>query len=145
MNALSSYYLVFKAIHIAFMVTWFAGLFYLPRLFIYHAEASDTISQERFCVMERRLFAIMTIGAVITLIFGVILLGINHALIDQRWFQLKLLLIVGLVAYQFRCYRWMRRLANGETVADTKWLRWFNEIPVFFLLTIILLAVTKAL
>lgn len=144
MEALGSYYLVFKALHVAFMVTWFAGLFYLPRLFIYHAEATDPTSLERFCVMERRLFGIMTIGAVITLVFGVLLLGINHALIELRWFQLKLLLLVGLVVYHFRCYGWMRRLAAGETVANTKWLRWFNEIPVFFLLTIILLAVTKA-
>jgi putative membrane protein len=145
MNAINSYYLVFKAIHIAFMVTWFAGLFYLPRLFIYHAEATDTLSQERFIVMERRLFGIMTIGAVITVIIGLILIGISHVIIEQRWFQLKLLLIVGLVAYHFRCYRWMRRFAAGETVPNTKWLRWFNEIPVFFLFGIILLAVTKAL
>lgn len=145
MNAVSSYYLVFKAIHVAFMVTWFAGLFYLPRLFIYHAEATDTVSLERFVVMERRLFGIMTIGAVITVIFGLILIGINHALVGQFWFQLKLLLVFGLIAFHFRCYRWMRRFANGESVSDTKWLRWFNEIPVFFLFGIILLAVTKAL
>ena len=65
---ISSAYLWFKALHIAFMVTWFAGLFYLPRLFIYHAEAADDISRERFNVMERRLFIIMTIGAVLTAI-----------------------------------------------------------------------------
>ena len=69
---ISSAYLWFKALHIAFMVTWFAGLFYLPRLFIYHAEATDDISRERFNVMERRLFIIMTIGAALTAIFGTV-------------------------------------------------------------------------
>ncbi len=145
MNALSSYYLVFKAIHITFMVTWFAGLFYLPRLFIYHAEATDPTSRERFCTMERRLFGIMTIGAILTTIFGVILIGINQAIAESQWFQIKLLLVGALVAYHYRCYRWIVRLRNADGIANTKWLRWFNEIPVFFLFAIVLLAVTKAL
>ena len=145
MSALGSYYLVFKAIHIAFMVTWFAGLFYLPRLFIYHAGASDPVGRDRFCTMERRLFAIMTVGAVLTTIFGVILLGINHSVMESQWFQIKLLLIGALAIYHYRCFRWIVRLRNVEFVADTRWLRWFNEIPVIFLFAIILLAVTKAL
>ena len=144
MNAFSSYYLAFKAIHIAFMVTWFAGLFYLPRLFIYHAEATDPVGRDRFCTMERRLFGIMTLGAILTTIFGVILLGINPSVAESQWFQIKLLLIGALIAYHYRCYRWTVRLRNAETMADTKWLRWFNEIPVFFLFAIIVLAVTKA-
>ena len=145
MSALSSYYLAFKAIHTAFMVTWFAGLFYLPRLFIYHAEATDPVGRERFCTMERRLFAIMTLGAVLTTIFGLILLGINQSLVEIQWFQVKLVLIAGLIAYHYRCYRWIVQLRNGRIVDNTKWLRWFNEIPVFFLFAIILLAVTKTL
>jgi len=143
MSALSSYYLVFMAIHIAFMVTWFAGLFYLPRLFIYHAEASDPIGRERFTTMERRLFAIMTLGAVLATLFGLILIGINYAVLDFRWFQAKLVLVVALFAYHYRCYLWIRRLRDSDAVADTKWLRWFNEIPVFFLFAIIILVVTK--
>ena len=126
MNALSSYYLAFKAIHNAFMVTWFAGLFYLPRLFIYHAEATDPLGRERFCTMEWRLFAIMTIGAVLTTIFGLILLGINQSLVESQWFQIKLVLLAGLIAYHYRCYRWIVRLRNGRFVDNTKWLRWFN-------------------
>ena len=144
MSALVSYYLVFKALHIAFMVTWFAGLFYLPRLFIYHTEAVDSLGRERFRTMERRLFGIMTIGAILTAVFGLILIGINHTLIEYRWFQVKLVLVIALVGYHYRCYRWIARLRDGESVADTKWLRWFNEIPVFFLLAIVVLAVTKA-
>jgi putative membrane protein len=144
MSALYSYYLVFVAIHTAFMVTWFAGLFYLPRLFIYHAEAADPISRERFTTMERRLFAIMTLGAVLTAIFGVILIGINYAVMDFRWFQVKLALIVALLVYHYRCYLWIERLRKSDATADTKWLRWFNEIPVFFLFAIIILVVTKS-
>ncbi len=144
MSALASYYPVFKALHIAFMVTWFAGLFYLPRLFIYHVEAVDSLGRERFCTMERRLFGIMTIGAILTAVFGLILVGINHSLLEFRWFQVKLVLIIALVGYHYRCYRWIARLRDGEAVADTKWLRWFNEIPAFFLLAIVVLAVTKA-
>ena len=144
MSVLYNYYLVFVAIHIAFMVTWFAGLFYLPRLFIYHAEAADPISRERFTTMERRLFAIMTLGAVLTTIFGLILIGINYAVMDSRWFQVKLALIVALLVYHYRCYLWIERLRKSDDVADTKWLRWFNEIPVFFLFAIIILVVTKS-
>ena len=144
MTALAPFYLVIKALHVVFMVTWFAGLFYLPRLFIYHSEAQDEVSRERFIVMERRLFGIMTVGAVLTALFGFILLGINHALISVHWFQVKLLLLVGLTVYHYRAYLWTVRLRQGYATTDTTWLRWFNEIPVIFLLGIILLAVTKA-
>ena len=144
MTALAPFYLVIKALHLAFMVTWFAGLFYLPRLFIYHSEARDEVSRERFVVMERRLFGIMTVGAVLTAVFGFVLLGINHALIGVHWFQVKLLLLVGLIVYHYRAYLWTVRLRQGYSTTDTTWLRWFNEIPVIFLLGIILLAVTKA-
>ena len=144
MAALAPYYLLLKALHVAFMVTWFAGLFYLPRLFIYHAEATDDTSRDRFQVMERRLFGIMTIGAVLTAVFGTLLLGINHSLIDFGWFQTKLVLIVGLVVFHVRCYQWIGRLRSGEVVANTRWLRIFNEIPVLFLFGIIILAITKS-
>ncbi|MDX1517078.1 MAG: CopD family protein [Woeseiaceae bacterium] len=143
MDWLAPYYLLLKALHVAFMVTWFAGLFYLPRLFIYHADADDDAGQQRFVVMERRLFGIMTIGAALTAVFGLLLLGINHALLDATWFQLKLALLAGLVIYHYRCYRWMVRLRTPGAAADTRWLRWFNEIPVFFLLSIVILAVMK--
>jgi putative membrane protein len=133
----------FKAFHIIFMVTWFAGLFYLPRLFIYHRPATDVISRERFIIMERRLFAIMTLGAVLTAVFGLILLGINSALLSAGWMHIKLALLVGLIVYHYRCYSWMQRLKTEAPLDDTKWLRWFNEIPVAFLFGIILLAVTK--
>lgn len=132
-----------KAIHIAFMVTWFAGLFYLPRLFIYHAEADDEISRTRFAVMERRLFAIMTIGAIITLVFGVLLIGARPTVFSEGWFHAKLALLIGLTVFHVLCWRWIGKLETGYRSAKTTNLRWFNEIPVFFLLAIIALAVAK--
>jgi len=140
---IANYYLSLKALHIAFMVTWFAGLFYLPRLFIYHAEASDPVSLERFGIMERRLFIIMTIGAVLTAVFGSLLLWSNSALLTQGWFHIKLGLLVLMIAYHFRCWVWIRRLAAGAAPATTRWLRLFNELPTFLLLAIVLVAVLK--
>ncbi len=140
---LSSWYLWLKALHVAFMVTWFAGLFYLPRLFIYHAEAADDVSRSRFTVMELRLFIIMSIGAALTAVFGLALMHINRALLNQNWFQVKLLLLVGLVVYHLRCYRWIQRLAAGHLPENTNWLRWFNELPTIFLLVVVGLAIIK--
>ena len=138
------HYLVIKGLHVAFMVTWFAGLFYLPRLFIYHRDATDAISLERFVVMEKRLFAIMTLGAAVTLVLGRALLWINPGLFSMGWFHAKLVLLVGLFAYHFFCKKIMRELAEDRCTRSDTWLRWYNEVPVIFLLSIILLAVTKA-
>ena len=140
---LVSLYLWSKALHIIFMVTWFAGLFYLPRLFIYHTEAEDKLSRDRFLLMEKRLFAIMTIGAALTFVFGIALLFINRGLEHQMWFQLKLLLIVGLIFFHIKCWKWIEKLKNGYQSKETKFLRMFNEIPVFFLIIIVLLAILK--
>jgi putative membrane protein len=139
----TAYYLWFKALHVAFMVTWFAGLFYLPRLFIYHAEADDARDRNRFSLMEKRLYAIMTIGAVLTALFGVALLWANPGLLFRGWFQVKLLLLVGMLGYHIYCWRLIVRLRNTATVEATGRLRWFNEIPVLFLLGIVVLAVVK--
>lgn len=140
---MADYYLWFKALHIAFMVTWFAGLFYLPRLFIYHAETADSDGRARFHVMERRLFVMTVIGAVLTWVFGLTLAFINSAVLDTHWFSLKLALVIGLVVYQLRCWLWIRRLKETLATQETRWLRWFNEIPVLLLLSIVILAVVK--
>lgn len=140
---LPAYYPWFKALHVAFMVTWFAGLFYLPRLFIYHAEAADETSRERFTVMERRLFTVMTIGAILTALFGILLLWLNPVLLEMTWFRIKLVLLAGLVAYHVSCRNWIARLAATAARQPTRGLRWYNEIPVVFLLAIVLLAVLK--
>ena len=120
-------YLTIKALHVAFMVTWFAGLFYLPRLFIYHTEATDTVSRERFTVMERRLFAIMTIGAVLTAILGFWLMYLNPSLLKAGWFHVKLTLLVLLAVYHYRSYLWIGRLKNADASGDSKWLRAYES------------------
>ncbi len=139
----SAYYLWIKALHIVFVVTWFAGLFYLPRLFIYHAEAGDALSRDRFTVMENRLFAIMTIGAIVTAVLGFLLLWLNPQLLAFGWFQAKLVLLLGLIVFHFYCKRWITQLAARGDPQPSRGLRWFNEIPVVFLLSMVLLAVLK--
>jgi protoporphyrinogen IX oxidase len=130
-----------KAWHVIFMVTWFAGLFYLPRLFVYHASASDAAGIERFRVMEARLFAIMTIGAILTAVFGVWLLARNPALLETGWLRAKLALVLLLVGYHVWCGRLVRILAAGKSAHSARWYRWFNEIPSLLLIGIVLLAV----
>ncbi len=132
-----------KAWHVIFMVTWFAGLFYLPRLFVYHASASDAAGIERFRVMEARLFAIMTIGAILTAVFGVWLLARNPALLETGWLRAKLALVLLLVGYHVWCGRLVRTLAAGKSAHSARWYRWFNEIPSLLLIGIVLLAVAR--
>lgn len=133
-----------KAFHIVFMVTWFAGLFYLPRLFIYHVEAEDPLSLERFQVMERRLLAIMTIGAILTTVFGAwLLLAWREVLLGVGWMQLKLLLFAGLAGYHLWCRRIMQVLRSDPRRYSSRWLRWFNEVPGIFLIAMVLLAILK--
>ncbi|MDH4260449.1 MAG: CopD family protein [Gammaproteobacteria bacterium] len=132
-----------KAWHIIFMVTWFAGLFYLPRLFVYHATAIDSAGIERFCVMERRLFMIMTIGAVLTAVFGVWLLVLNPALLSAGWMRAKLILLVPLVGYHFWNWRLVLAFAAGQNRHPAGWYRLFNEVPTLLLIGIVLLAVAK--
>ena len=135
-----------KALHLIFMVTWFAGLFYLPRLFVYHAMSEDTISRERFKVMEKKLFfGIMTPGAVLTLAFGIWLLA-DHAWAlygSAAWLHLKLLLVAGLVAYHLYCGKLVQDFKHDRNRYTHIAYRWFNEIPVLFLIAIVLLATLK--
>jgi putative membrane protein len=132
-----------KAWHVIFMVTWFAGLFYLPRLFVYHASAIDAPGIERFRVMESRLFAIMTIGAVLTAVFGLWLLAKNPALLTTGWLRAKLVLVALLVAYHAFTWRLLRDFASGRNARSARWYRWFNEIPSLLLIGIVLLAVVR--
>jgi putative membrane protein len=134
-----------KALHVIFMVTWFAGLFYLPRLFVYHADATDTVSHERFLVMERKLFIIMTIGAVLTALFGFWMLA-DYAWVTWResvWLTAKLVLVGALVAFHLYCLKIMREFRAGTARHSHVFYRWINEIPALLLIAIILLAVVK--
>ena len=136
-------YLWIKAFHVIFVVTWFAGLFYLPRLFVYHASASDQASLERFGVMEYRLFAIMTIGASLATVLGLTLWVINPALLATGWFKLKLALLAGLIAYHLYCWKLIGDFRAGRNTRSDKWYRWYNEVPTIFLVAIVLLAIVK--
>jgi putative membrane protein len=131
-----------KAFHIVFVVTWFAGLFYLPRLFMYHATATDAVSIERFQSMEKRLFAIMTIGATLTLLFGISLLIVVPGFREARWLHAKLTLVLVLIGYHVWCYRLMRDLRAGRKRSST-WYRVFNEMPALLLIAIVILVVVK--
>jgi protoporphyrinogen IX oxidase len=132
-----------KSFHLVFMVTWFAGLFYLPRLFVYHAAAQDRISLERFKLMERRLFwGIMTPGAALTILFGVWLwLGWFRG--AASWFHAKVALVALLVGYHLWCWRLMRDFAAERNTKSERWLRWFNEIPTVILIATVFLVVFK--
>jgi len=131
-----------KSLHIVFMVTWFAGLFYLPRLFVYHALAEDAVSHERFKIMERKLFwGIMTPGAVLTIACGLWLwLGYG---ISGAWLHAKLALVVVLVAYHAWCGKLMLDLRAGRNARSHVWFRWFNEFPVVVLVASVILVVVK--
>ncbi len=132
-----------KSFHIIFMVTWFAGLFYLPRLFVYHAAAQDRISLERFKVMERRLFwGIMTPGAVLTVAFGAWLwLGWFRG--ASGWLHAKIALVAVLAAYHVWCWRLLKAFAAERNTKSERWYRWFNEFPTLVLIATVLLVVFK--
>ena len=132
-----------KAWHVIFMVTWFAGLFYLPRLFVYHASATDAAGIERFRVMERRLFAIMTIGAALTAAFGLWLLAREPVLLETGWLRAKLVLVALLIGYHAWLGKLVRDFAAGRNAHGARWYRWFNEIPTLLLIGIVLLAVAR--
>ena len=131
-----------KAFHIVFMVTWFAGLFYLPRLFVYHAMADDAPSIARFKLMERKLFyGIMTPGAVITIVLGLWLwLGYG---IGGTWMHAKAVLVAILVAYHVFCAKLLGDFKHDRNRHGHVFYRWFNEIPVLLLIAIVLLVVFK--
>ncbi len=134
--------LILKSLHIIFMVTWFAGLFYLPRLFVYHAMADDETSIERFKVMERKLlYGIMTPGGVLTIVSGLWLwLGWGFY---GGWLIVKLLLVVVLVVYHAWCVKLVTDFRDGRNRHSHVWYRWFNEFPVVILLGVVFLVVMK--
>ncbi|MGY8813208.1 MAG: protoporphyrinogen oxidase HemJ [Gammaproteobacteria bacterium] len=135
-----------KAFHLVFMVTWFAGLFYLPRLFVYHAMSEDSISIERFKLMERKLFyGIATPGCILTLLFGFWLLKTVgwDAYSDSYWLSIKLFFILLLIGYHVYCGKLMVDFKHDKNKHSHIWYRWFNEVPVIFLIVIIIMAVVK--
>jgi protoporphyrinogen IX oxidase len=143
-------YLWFKSFHIVAFVAWFAGLFYLPRLFVYHVEANEQpeavreILKKQYALMERRLYSIiMTPAMVVTIAMAIGMVSLAPDLLQQTWLQVKLGLVAVLVAYHFYSKRIMRQLEQGETPFTAQQFRWLNEFPTFLLVVVVLLAIFK--
>ncbi|MGB7814937.1 MAG: CopD family protein [Methylotenera sp.] len=130
-----------RAFHIIFVTSWFAGLFYLPRLFVNHAMVKDKATLERLTMMEHKLYRFMMPLAILAIVFGLWLwLGFG---ITGAWLQAKLILVAGLVAYHLYCGKLMRDFKAGNNTRSHVWYRWFNEIPVLILFAVVILVVVK--
>ena len=134
-----------KAWHIIFVVTWFAGLFYLPRLFVYHADCNDEAGNARFKVMERKLYAIMTLGAIVAAFFGLWLLFAYswQTLLNTTWLPLKFVLVASLIVYHLYCLKLVHDFRADRNTRSHVFYRWFNEFPALILIAVVLLAVLK--
>lgn len=136
-----------KAFHIMFMVTWFAGLFYLPRLFVYHALTEDAAGNQRFKIMERKLFFFITPWAVLTVLLGLWMLW-NYAWAlysSQVWLHAKLFLVLLLIVYHLYCYKLMQDFKHERQRKSHVFYRWVNEVPVLLLAAIVILTIVKPL
>ena len=134
-----------KAFHIIFMVAWFAGIFYLPRLFVNHAMAEEEEVRIRLALMERKLYRFITPWMVLTIGFGLWLL-VDYAWEANShtwWLHLKLVLVTALIGYHFYCGKIVRDFANNRCQRSHTWFRWFNELPVLVLFVVVILAVVK--
>lgn len=133
--------LILKALHIVFVVSWFAGLFYLPRLFVNHAMVTDAATRERLALMERKLYRFMTPLAVLAVALGIWLwLGYGFA---GGWLHVKVALVVGLLAYHVYCGKLIKDFAAGRNARGHVWFRVFNEVPVLVLIAVTFLVVLK--
>jgi putative membrane protein len=138
-------FLWLKAFHIIAVITWFAAIFYLPRLFVYHADATDTISRERFKIMERKLYrGIMTPSMVVVIALGTWMIALNPDFyLSQGWMHAKLTLVTLLVIYHLYCGHLLKIFRDDRNERSHVFYRWFNEVPVFLLLGIIILVVVR--
>ena len=134
-----------KAFHVISMVTWFAGLFYLPRLFVYHVDIKDEIGHQRFCVMERKLSIIMSIGAALTIAFGLWLLvgWWAGSLAGQGWLHAKLALVALLMGYHGWCQVQVKKFREQRATGSSRYYRLMNEVPALALIGIVILVVVK--
>ncbi|MBB3048167.1 putative membrane protein [Litorivivens lipolytica] len=135
-----------KALHIIAMVCWFAGIFYLPRLFVYHTMAEESATREHLKIMERKLYRFISPFAVLTVVFGLILLSQNWSYyLGEVWMQIKLALVAALVAYHLYCGVLVKRFEQDENVRSHVFYRWFNEAPVLVLFGAVILVVVRPL
>ena len=135
-----------KALHIIFVICWFAGIFYLPRLFVYHAMSEDAQTRAQLLVMEQKLYRFVTPFAFLAIGFGGWLTSYNvDYYFGQTWFWSKMVLVAGLLAYHIQCGRYIKRFVAGEQLRSHIFYRWFNEAPVLALFAIVILVVVKPL
>ena len=137
-----------KAFHVVSVVSWFAGLLYLPRLFVYHAQIQGTTIDDapgnaRFKIMERKLFGLMTFAALLALLFGAWMLALAPDYLLMRWLQIKLLLVLVLVAYHGACFALLQQFAADRNSHTERWYRVFNEVPALLLIGVVILVVVK--
>jgi protoporphyrinogen IX oxidase len=132
-----------KALHVMFVVAWFAGLFYLPRLFVYHADTNDEPGIARFRVMERRLLSLTHLAGTLAVFFGLATLAAEPALARLPWMQVKLVLVAGLIGYHVWCARLVQGFARGRPAHSSRWYRLFNELPALFLAGIVVLVIVR--
>lgn len=133
-----------KTCHIIFVITWFAGLFYLPRLFVYHAMSQDDISIQRFKIMERKLyFGITTPSGILATGFGIWMMVLQPGYLQLTWMQIKLILVAVLWGYHFLCNGYRKKFLRDANCHSHVFYRWFNEVPVVILIGVVVLAVVK--
>jgi protoporphyrinogen IX oxidase len=138
-------YLWIKALHIIAVTCWFAALFYLPRLFVYHSMSEDEASKERFKIMERKLYrGIMTPSAVIAIALGGYLIAMNPQFyLQSTWMQVKLFCVALLIIYHFMCGHFLKQFRDAINSRSHVFYRWFNEFPVLLLIAIVILVVVR--
>jgi putative membrane protein len=132
-----------KAFHVISMVTWFAGLFYLPRLYVYHLQAETETEHTRFCTMERKLYGIMSIGMGLTWTFGVILVAMTPAFLQQHWLQAKVAIVFALSGYSGWLGTNRRRFAARQNRHSDRFWRIANEIPALALIAVVILVIVR--
>jgi len=137
-----------KAFHVVGVIAWFAAIFYLPRLFVYHAQIQngaidDPQGNARFKIMERKLFGLMTVAAVLAIGFGAAMVAVSPAYLLMHWLQAKLALVFALVSYHGACFALLQQFAGDRNTRSERWYRVFNEIPALLLIGIVILAVVK--
>jgi putative membrane protein len=135
-------YLWIKALHVVFVVSWFAGLFYLPRIFVNLAMVDDAATRKRLLLMARKLLRFMTMLAVVAVFFGMWLLSYGAGM-KAGWMQVKLALVLVLIGYHAWCGILYNQFAHGGVRKSHVWFRWFNEVPVLLLTAIVVLVIVK--
>lgn len=136
-------YLYIKAFHIFFVISWFAGIFYLPRLFVHHAMSEDSATRQRLAIMERKLYRFITPLGILAVALGIWLLLLNPILLKSGWMHIKLTCVAVLVAFHLVCGHFMRRFQTDMLERSHVFFRWFNEFPVILLLIIVIMVVVR--